>query len=127
MARFARIGVGAGKTFDAGKLSPEMTTAIEHGMADAWADFAACVKQMDEGKVTSGDMFGTREYLKNNYLYRMGAAVLASTATQKRKRCIRFYAVDDTRQKLGGANRYTVALRAGPIAAGQRVLVADDV
>ena len=40
MARFARIGIGAGKTFDASKLSPEMKTAIEQGMADAWADFA---------------------------------------------------------------------------------------
>ena len=40
MARFAKIGVGAGKTFDASKLSPEMKTAIEQGMADAWADFA---------------------------------------------------------------------------------------
>ena len=39
MARFARIGVGAGKTFDASKLSPEVKTAIEQGMADAWADF----------------------------------------------------------------------------------------
>ena len=39
MARFARIGVGAGKTFDASKLSPEMKTAIEQGMADAWAAF----------------------------------------------------------------------------------------
>ena len=39
MARFAKIGVGAGKTFDAGKLSPEMKTAIEQGIADAWADF----------------------------------------------------------------------------------------
>ena len=39
MARFAKIGVGAGKTFDASKLSPEMKTAIEQGMADAWADF----------------------------------------------------------------------------------------
>jgi hypothetical protein len=38
MARFAKIGVGAGKTFDASKLSPEMKTAIEQGMADAWAD-----------------------------------------------------------------------------------------
>jgi hypothetical protein len=35
MARFAKIGVGAGKTFDASKLSPEMKTAIEQGMADA--------------------------------------------------------------------------------------------
>jgi len=29
------------------------------------------VKQFDAGNVTSGDVFGTRAYLKNNYLYRM--------------------------------------------------------
>ena len=29
MARFAKIGVGAGKTFDASRLSPELKTAIE--------------------------------------------------------------------------------------------------
>ncbi len=38
MARFARIGVGAGKTFDPDTLSPEMKKAIESGMADAWAE-----------------------------------------------------------------------------------------
>ena len=73
MARFARIGVGAGKNFDASKLSPEMKTAIEAGMADAWTEFAGFMKQASDGKVTSGDVFGTREYLKNNYLYRMGS------------------------------------------------------
>ena len=52
MARFAKIGVGAGKTFDASKLSPEMKKAIEHGMADAWADFASLKKQIDAGEVT---------------------------------------------------------------------------
>jgi len=36
MSRFARIGVGAGTTFDASKPSPEMRAAIEQGMADAW-------------------------------------------------------------------------------------------
>src|ERR1700738_1399208 len=36
MARFAKIGVGAGKTFDASKLSPEMKAAFEQGTADAW-------------------------------------------------------------------------------------------
>lgn len=60
MARFAKIGVGVGKTMDASKLSPEMKTAIEQGMADAWADLGGFVKQLDSGKVTSGDVFGTR-------------------------------------------------------------------
>ena len=44
MARFAKIGIGAGKTFDPSKLSPEMKTAIEQGIADAWADFDGGMK-----------------------------------------------------------------------------------
>ena len=31
MARFARIGVGAGKTFDASRLTSEMMAAIKSG------------------------------------------------------------------------------------------------
>ena len=78
MARFAEIGVGAGKTIDVGSLSPEMKTALEQGMADAWADFARLqeAERIDTKEVTSGDLLGTREHLKNNYLYRMAAAVL---------------------------------------------------
>jgi hypothetical protein len=63
MARFARIGVGAGKTFDASKLSPEIKTAIEQGMADAWVALAGLKKDVEEGKVSAGDVFGTRAYL----------------------------------------------------------------
>src|ERR1700674_5420026 len=95
MARFAKIGVGAGKTFDASKLSPELKTAIEQGMADAWADFAGLKKKFDEGKVTSGDVFGTRQYLKNNYLYRMGAAVLGIYGNSKQEAIYPVYYVDE--------------------------------
>lgn len=34
-ARFATIGIGPDGSFDAEKLSPEMRTAIQDGMADA--------------------------------------------------------------------------------------------
>jgi hypothetical protein len=112
MARFARIGVGAGKTLDVSKLSPELKTAIEQGMADAWAAFAGLKQQFDEGKVTSGDVFGTREFLKNNYLYRMGAAVLGIYGNSKQEAMYPAYYVDATKQKLDGANRY--ALRFAP-------------
>src|SRR6266850_130696 len=115
MARFARIGVGAGKTFDASKLSPEMTKAIEGGMADAWADFAGLVKQFDAGKVTSGDVFGTREYMKNNYLYRMGAAVMGIYGNSKLEAMYPVYGVDEAKQKLDGANRYTVRFAPGQL------------
>ncbi len=77
MERFTKIGVGGGKIFDPNALSPEIKTAISQGMADAWAEFAKLKKDgLDTGKVTSGDIFGTREFMKNNYLYRMAAAVM---------------------------------------------------
>jgi hypothetical protein len=115
MARFARIGVGAGKTFDASKLSPEMKTAIEQGMADAWAEFGGLKKQFDDGKVTAGDVFGTREYLKNNYLYRMAAAVLGIYGNSKQEAMYPVYYVDAAKQKLDGANRYTVRFAPGQL------------
>src|SRR4029453_2094102 len=64
MARFAKIGIGAGKPFDPATLSPEMKAAFEKGIADAWAEFESTVKEVDAGKVTSGDLFGTRKFLK---------------------------------------------------------------
>jgi hypothetical protein len=115
MARFAKIGVGAGKTFDASKLSPELKTAIEQGMADAWAAFAGLKKDFDEGKVTAGDVFGTRAYLKGNYLYRMAAAVLGIYGNSKQEAMYPVYYVDATKQKLDGTNRYTVRFAPGQL------------
>lgn len=115
MKRFAKIGVGADQSFDASKLSPEMTKAIEDGRADAWADFAALLKQFDEGKVTSGDVFGTRAYLKNNYLYRMGAAVLGIYGNSKEDAIYPIYGVDATGEKLNGVNNYVLRFPSGQL------------
>jgi hypothetical protein len=116
MARFAKIGVGAGKSFDAGKLSPEMKTAIEQGMADAWAEFAEFKKaRFDTGQVTSGDVFGTRQYLKNNYLYRMAAGVLGLYGNSKQEAMYPFYFADSTKQPLAGANRYSLHFAPGKL------------
>jgi hypothetical protein len=115
MARFARLGVGAGKTLDASKLSPEMKAAIEQGMADAWADFAGLVKLFDAGKVTSGDVFGTREYMKNNYLYRMGAAEMGIYGNSKLEAMYPVYGVDSDGKKLDGVNRYTLRFAPGQL------------
>jgi hypothetical protein len=115
MARFASIGVGAGKTFDAGKLSPEMKTAIEQGMADAWAANGGVEQQFAAGKLNSGDLFGSRESLKNNYLYRMTAAVLGIYGNSKREALYGYYAMDAAKQKLDGANRYTLRFASGEL------------
>jgi hypothetical protein len=111
-ARFAEIGIGAGKNFDAGKLSPEMKNAVEQGISDAWSDFANLKKRYDAREVATGDVFGTRAYLKNNYLYRMTAAVLGIYGNSKQEAMYPLYGVDAAGQKLDGTNRYT--LRFGP-------------
>jgi hypothetical protein len=115
MARFAKIGIGAGKSFDASKLSPEMKTAIEQGMADAWAAFAVLKKDFEERKLSSGDVFGSRAYLKGNYLYRMGAAVLGIYGNSKQEAMYPAYYVDAAKQKLDGANRYTMRFAPGQL------------
>jgi hypothetical protein len=115
MSRFAKIGVGAGKNLDASKLSPEMKSAIEKGMADAWAELAGLKKRIDKGEVTSGDLFGTREYLKNNYLYRMAAAEMGIYGNSKQEAMYPVYGVDVDGQKLNGANRYTLRFAPGQL------------
>src|SRR5690606_32149952 len=101
MTRFAKIGIGAGKTFDVDTLSPQVKTALQQGMADAWAEFTNLQKQkIDTGKVSSGDMFGTRASLKNNYLYRMAAAVNGIYGNSEQEAMYPVYAIDAAGQKL---------------------------
>ena len=114
MERFAKIGVGAGKTFDAGKLSPEIRQAIEQGVADAWKEFSEFkAAAVDSGKVTSGDLFGTREFLKNNYLYRLAAGILGIYGNSRAEAMYPFYTVDAAGEKLDGRHRYTLRFAPG--------------
>jgi len=115
MARFAKIGLGAGKTFDASKLPPELKTAIEQGMADAWADMGALQNRIDAREVPISDMFGTREFLKNNYLYRMAGAVNGIYANSKQEAMYVAFAIGSDGQKADGTNRYTVRFAPGQL------------
>jgi hypothetical protein len=77
MKRFSTIGVGAGMTFNLTDASPEMKSAFEAGVADGKAQFAEFKKtKVDTKQVSSADFFGTREHLKNNYMYRFAGARL---------------------------------------------------
>ena len=115
MSRFSRIGVGSRETFDASKLAPEIKTAIEQGMSDGWADFAALKKRMDVGEVTSGECFGARDALNNNYLYRMAAAVIGIYGNSKLEAMYPLYSVDADGQNLNGNNRYTLRIAPGQL------------
>ena len=113
MARFARLGIGAGRKFDPGSLSPEIRKAIEDGRADAWADMDVLAKRISAGEVTSGDLLGTRASLKNNYLYRMRGTVAGIWGNVKEEAIYPAYYADSTGQPLDGSkNRYAVRFAA---------------
>jgi hypothetical protein len=116
MARFARIGVGAGKQIDVDALSPEMQQALKGGMADAWAAFKEYKEtELDTGKRTSGDGFGTRAYLMNDYMARMAAAALGIYGNSKQEAIYPVYFVDSGQKPVSGANRYTLRFAPGQL------------
>ncbi|HET6732476.1 DUF1254 domain-containing protein [Mycobacterium sp.] len=107
-ARFATIGIGPDGDFDADKLTPEMRTAIEGGMADAWAEFNAFKKdKVDTGQVSSAQFFGTAADLKDNYLYRMAGAVFGIYGNTAAEAIYPSFSNDSAGAALNGANNYT--------------------
>lgn len=117
MMRFAKAGVGAGKPFDVAALSPEQREAVQQGMADAWQAFARFKAEMvDTGKKSSSDGFGTRAFLRNDYLMRMSSAVLGIYGNSKEEANYPAYFTDSEGKPLDGAtHRYTVRFEPGKL------------
>jgi hypothetical protein len=117
MARFAAIDVGPGRRLDVAQLSPQMRAALEAGMADAWREFATFKSaNMDTGKVTSGDLFGTREVMKNDYMRRMTGAVLGIYGNSREEAIYPVYFLDSAGQKLDGSRAgYTLRFAPGEL------------
>ena len=108
MKNFAKINVGGKLNFDSENMSPEIKQAIQQGMEDAWMELGEFEKtDIATGKVTSGDVFGTRAYLKNNYLYRFSAAVLGIYGNSKQEAMYPLYREDASGHPLNGKeNKY---------------------
>jgi hypothetical protein len=117
MARFAKAGLGPGQSFDVAALSAEQREAVAQGMSDAWKAFAIFKsEQVDTGKKSSADGFGTREFLHNDYMARMASAVLGIYGNSKEEANYPVYFVDSERKPLDGAtSRYTVRFAPGQL------------
>jgi hypothetical protein len=109
MARFAKLNIGRGKTFDANAFSPEVRQAIQAGMNDAWQAYKAEQKKMETGELTSADILGSRDFLKDNYLHRMMGTVDGIWGNTKEEAIYPGYYTDSSGQPLNGSgNRYTL-------------------
>ena len=103
LARFARLNIGPGQTFDFSRFSPEIQQAIKDGIKDSDSDVAAVMKKINTDAISSGDMFGTRDFLKDNYIYRFVGAKLGLYGNSKQDALYFAYFADAENQPLNGS------------------------
>lgn len=116
LARFAKLGIGFGGGYDPAKLSPELLEAVKDGIADAWKEFAEFkATQLDTGKISSADGFGSREFLGDRYMSRMAAAVLGIYGNTKEEALYPTYFVDSESKPFDGSHRYTLRFAPGQL------------
>lgn len=109
--KFERIGIVAGKSFDVVALSPSMKEALAGGMADGQ-------KAIDDLRAKLGgssqDLFGTRAFLKNDYVRRAAGTQVGIGANSKEEALYPIYEKDaDGRPLDGSTGRYTVHFSGG--------------
>ncbi|MCA0872184.1 DUF1254 domain-containing protein [Seohaeicola saemankumensis] len=108
-ARMAKLGIGTDAGFQADSLSPEILKAVRAGMADAWDAYDKFVKEeIETGKVTSADLFGTRKKIDGNWMYRMAAVILGIYGNSPEEAFYPALRTDTDGNPMTGSNAYTI-------------------
>lgn len=112
-ARFAKIGVEPGKHIDMASLPDDIKVAMQQGMADGQKDIDARRAALG-GKIDT--LFGTRAYLKNDYLNRAVGAQVGIGANSREEALYPIYEKDANGQPLDGSkSRYTLRFAKGQL------------
>ncbi|MGA5463858.1 DUF1254 domain-containing protein [Mycobacterium sp. NPDC050041] len=112
--RMAGVGITGDVLFSPDTLEHEEQRAFQDGMADARAELASFIEtELDTGRVTSADLFGTPQEMGTNYLYRMAGAALGIYGNSKAEAIYPGFVTDDTGASLIGTNVYTYRFAPG--------------
>jgi len=109
---FAKIGIVPGKPFDTASLAPEMKAALQAGMADGQK---AIDERREAAHGKTADMFGTREFLKNDFLARAAGAQIGILANSREEAIYISYEKDSAGQGLSGKNNYRIRFAPGKL------------
>ena len=92
------------------QLTAEQRKALEDGIADGRAEFAGFKKaKIDTHQVTGADLYGSRDHLQNNYLYRYAGAELGMFGNSSDEAAHLSYVIDSEGKPANGARHsYTV-------------------
>jgi hypothetical protein len=110
-ARFEKLGLQPGRKFDVAGLSRDMKTALVEGMKQGQ-------KQIDDrraiAKGDSANFFGTREFLKNDFVARAAGTQVGIGANSKEEALYPIYEKDAAGNALDGTKgRYTLHFKGG--------------
>jgi hypothetical protein len=111
-ARFARIGIGPGKAFDADMLAPEIRAAMEAGIAEG-------AQSLKEGALQQKDsraLFGTREALGADYITRRNfGAMLGIYGNTKEEAVYGSQQTDGEGKLLDGSHNWVLRFEPGQL------------
>jgi hypothetical protein len=115
-ALFAKIGVVPGEPFPPGELTPEQQTALREGMADGQESIDAA----RSSEASAANLFGTREFLKNDYVKRALGAQNGIYGNSKNEAFYVMYRQGaDGRALDGSAKRYLLRFPPGRLPPAQ--------
>jgi hypothetical protein len=118
-ARFAKIGVEAGKPFPAAALTPEQKAALAAGMKSGLEKIEQQVAHLGEAengwRVTTG-AFGDRQALGGDWTLRAAAAMAGIYGNDAAEALYPLLVADsEGNEPDGSANRYTLTFPAGQL------------
>lgn len=103
------LGVQPGHRIDFSKMEPEVKGAMREGMAEGQKEIEAAIA----ASTSSANWFGSRSFLKNNYLIRAAAAQAGIYGNSKEEAMYFPYKVDEQGEVLD-ASKYSYTLRFAP-------------
>ncbi|MFE5285348.1 DUF1254 domain-containing protein [Nocardia sp. NPDC056611] len=105
-AKFASIGIGTDKNLDLESMSSEKKEAFQTAIADAWKEYDPIQAKVNDGQLQPSDLFGSRQTLGTNYLYRMAGAINGIYGNDKAEAMYPSFSSDAAGATLDGANKY---------------------
>lgn len=111
MRRFALIGIGPGKSFDAARLDATTRAAIEQGVADG----KAALLQAEKQTRSSIGLFGSRAALGNDYTKRAVAAAMGIYGNSSEEAVYLGYEEDAQGRPLEGGKSYQIRFEPGQL------------
>ena len=112
MARFAQIGIGPGKPFDASKLDPAVRAGIEEGVAEAEKE----LKDKALVSTSSKELFGSRQELGKDYIMQRDlGAMLGIYGNTKTEAVYGAWQTGPDGKPLDGTKRWVLRFPAGQL------------